>query len=63
MMHNEATEDSMDPANFVTIEVPCTMPGASSSNHSPSDPAAPIQYQVTMEDGDETETGKLFIIH
>lgn len=58
ILHNEASQDPIDPANFVNIKMPVN-PGATSS-HSPIDPTT-VQYQVSMEDGDDVETGKIFI--
>ncbi|KAL4712650.1 hypothetical protein ACJJTC_007947 [Scirpophaga incertulas] len=52
--HNETSQDAVDPSNFVTVVLP-----QGASNLSPSDPLAPLQYQVTMEDGDENETDAL----
>ncbi|XP_028156174.1 heat shock factor protein isoform X3 [Ostrinia furnacalis] len=48
--HNDASQDPLDAANYVSIDVPgiTTYP-------SPTDPSA-LQYQVTMEDGDDVET-------
>ncbi|KAL0851146.1 hypothetical protein ABMA28_007008 [Loxostege sticticalis] len=53
ILHNEASQDALDSANYIAMDVP----GINAfSNHSPTDPSATLQYQVTMEDGDEAET-------
>ncbi|XP_073958307.1 heat shock factor protein-like isoform X6 [Choristoneura fumiferana] len=50
VLHSEIAEDSLNPANFVSIdtEIPCSF-----SPHNPNS----MQYQVTLEDGDEFDTG------
>lgn len=53
ILHNEVSQDTVDPANFVTIEIDGVAPG----NNNTSNPLSNIQYHVTMEDGDETEIG------
>nr|WCC72135.1 heat shock transcription factor 1 [Chilo suppressalis] len=60
ILHNETSQDTLEPSNFVTVELP---PGGSeffrvqvptsASSVSP-DPTASSEYQVTMEDGEET---------
>ncbi|XP_047026406.1 heat shock factor protein isoform X2 [Helicoverpa zea] len=54
IMHNENTQDSMPGNDFITVDIP-NMTNATTS-HSPNDPSASI-YHVTMEDGDDAETG------
>uniref|UniRef100_A0A2A4JYD3 HSF-type DNA-binding domain-containing protein n=1 Tax=Heliothis virescens TaxID=7102 RepID=A0A2A4JYD3_HELVI len=54
IMHNENTQDSMPGTDFITVEIP-NITNATTS-HSPNDPSASI-YHVTMEDGDDAETG------
>ncbi|CAH0766613.1 unnamed protein product [Diatraea saccharalis] len=62
ILHNETSQDSLDPSSFVTVEVPMDPSNFitievphRASNLSPSDPTAALQYQVTMEDGEETD--------
>lgn len=51
ILHNDATQDSMNATNFGNNLSPGT------SSRSPIDPSTSIQYQVTMEDGDDVDTG------
>ncbi|CAK1602067.1 unnamed protein product [Parnassius mnemosyne] len=58
VLHNEASQDSLDPASFVTVDINSNPPIFSGQNN--TDPSASIQYHVTMEDGDEVDTdGKM----
>lgn len=54
MLHNEASQDSLDPSNFVTVDIAAN-PEMFVGNT--ADPSSAIQYHVTMADGDEAETG------
>ncbi|XP_063616710.1 heat shock factor protein isoform X4 [Cydia splendana] len=50
ILHSEIAQDSLDPANFVTIDVPSD---ANVNNDYSPNPSGPVQYEVTMEDGDD----------
>lgn len=52
LIQSEGTPDALP--GFVTVEIP-SMTNANPS-HSPGDPSASM-YHVTMEDGDDPETG------
>ncbi|XP_063395115.1 heat shock factor protein isoform X1 [Cydia fagiglandana] len=52
ILHSEITQDSLDPANFVTIDVPSD---ANVNNDYSPNPSGPVQYEVTMEDGDDLD--------
>ncbi|CAH2050450.1 unnamed protein product, partial [Iphiclides podalirius] len=52
-LHNEASQDSLDPTSFVTVDITSTPEIFISNNQ--ADPSS-MQYQVTMEDGDDGET-------
>ncbi|CAH0727318.1 unnamed protein product, partial [Brenthis ino] len=54
ILHSEASQDSLDPSAFVTVDLAS---GPKISNApSNSDPTTSTQYHVTMEDGEETDT-------
>ncbi|XP_063548537.1 heat shock factor protein isoform X5 [Cydia strobilella] len=53
ILHSEIAQDSIDPANFVTIDVPSD---ANVNNDYSPNPSGPAQYEVTMEDGDDLDT-------
>ncbi|XP_063375689.1 heat shock factor protein isoform X5 [Cydia amplana] len=53
ILHSEIAQDSLDPANFVTIDVPAD---ANVNNDYSPNPSGPVQYEVTMEDGDDLDT-------
>ncbi|XP_013134956.1 PREDICTED: heat shock factor protein 1 isoform X3 [Papilio polytes] len=53
VLHNEASQDSLDPSNFVTVDIAAN-PEMFVGNT--ADPSSAIQYHVTMADGDEAET-------
>lgn len=58
LLHNEASQDSVNAANFIN-QIP---PGSNCRTVlSPSDPATAVQYHVTMEDGEDGDNGKLLI--
>ncbi|XP_047985519.1 zinc finger protein 423 homolog isoform X4 [Leguminivora glycinivorella] len=52
ILHSEIPQDSLDPANFVTIDVPTD--AQVNNDYSPN--TAGVQYEVTMEDGDDLDT-------
>ncbi|XP_053620339.1 heat shock factor protein isoform X5 [Plodia interpunctella] len=54
ILHNDATQESLDPEEYVSIDVPVLDPNVA-SEHSPIDPAT-MQYHVTLEDGDDAES-------
>ncbi|CAG4978636.1 unnamed protein product [Parnassius apollo] len=54
ILHNEASQDSLDPASFVTVDM--TSNPAIFAGQNNTEPSASIQYHVTMEDGDEVDT-------
>lgn len=56
ILHNEASQDSLDPVAFVSVDL-SNSPIISNTTTN-SDPTA-SQYHVTMEDGEEAETGKI----
>ncbi|XP_061708908.1 heat shock factor protein isoform X2 [Cydia pomonella] len=53
ILHSEIAQDSLDPANFVTIDVPSD---ANVNNDYSPNPSGSVQYEVTMEDGDDLDT-------
>lgn len=54
LLHNEASQDSVNAANFINQ----ISPGANSrTSLSPADPASAVQYHVTMEDGEDGDNG------
>ncbi|KAG6440469.1 hypothetical protein O3G_MSEX001278 [Manduca sexta] len=53
ILHTETSQDALDPSSFVTIDMNNTV----TRGHSPNDPLSSIQYHVTMEDGDDIDTG------
>ncbi|XP_031769219.1 heat shock factor protein isoform X5 [Galleria mellonella] len=57
ILPNEESQESLDPSNFVTIEVPTV-----STDQSSVDPAGAIQYHVTMEDADDPKSGSAKVI-
>lgn len=58
MIHSEASQDSLDPTAFVTVDL-ATGPNTSNAP-SNSDPTMSTQYHVTMEDGEDTDTGIVY---
>ncbi|XP_013176745.1 PREDICTED: heat shock factor protein isoform X2 [Papilio xuthus] len=54
VLHNDASQDSLDPTNFVTVDI--TSNPEMFVGHNSGDPSSAIQYHVTMADGDEGET-------
>ncbi|KAM3967709.1 heat shock factor isoform 2-T2 [Aphomia sociella] len=60
-IHNDESQESLDPNNFVTITVPNIDPNVVTT-HSPIDQTGPIQYQVTMEDADDVKADVARII-
>ncbi|XP_014368448.2 heat shock factor protein isoform X2 [Papilio machaon] len=54
VLHNDASQDSLDPTNFVTVDI--TSNPEMFVGHNSADPSTAIQYHVTMADGDEGET-------
>lgn len=58
LLHNEASQDSVNAANFINQISPRSN---SRTGLSPSDPSASaVQYHVTMEDGEDGDNGMLF---
>ncbi|XP_041975865.1 heat shock factor protein isoform X1 [Aricia agestis] len=51
LLHNENSQESMDPAQFVTINIDANSPNLQNS----SDPSS-LQYHVTLEDGEDIDT-------
>lgn len=56
MLHSEASQDAIHPVNYITVDVNAASPNVP-MRHSPSEGPGSSQYHVTMEDGDELETG------
>lgn len=56
MLHNEGSQDSLDPSRYVYVSV------VDDNNQLANKNSDPAQYHVTMEDGDETETGMLLVM-
>ncbi|CAK1540041.1 unnamed protein product [Leptosia nina] len=54
ILHNEVTQDSLDGSGFVTVNL-SSLPIVNAQNS--ENIALPTQYHVTMEDGDDIETG------
>ncbi|XP_045771888.1 heat shock factor protein isoform X4 [Maniola jurtina] len=52
ILHNEASQDSLDPSRYVYISVLDSDNNQTSNSRKNADPE---QYHVTMEDGDDTE--------
>ncbi|XP_034835711.1 heat shock factor protein isoform X11 [Maniola hyperantus] len=53
ILHNDASQDSLDPSRYVYISVLDSDNNQTSNSRKNTDPE---QYHVTMEDGDDTET-------
>lgn len=58
LLHNEASQDSVNAANFINQISPRSN---SRTGLSPTNPASAVQYHVTMEDGEDGDNGKLFM--
>ncbi|XP_013191251.2 heat shock factor protein isoform X2 [Amyelois transitella] len=54
ILHNDASQESIDPEDYVTVGVPLVNSNVATEQSS-VDPAN-IQYQVTLEDGDDVES-------
>ncbi|XP_026493782.1 heat shock factor protein 1 isoform X5 [Vanessa tameamea] len=52
---NDASQDSLDPAGFVSVDLANPI---ISNTHNNTDPTTSTQYHVTMEDGEDTESGQ-----
>lgn len=59
ILHNETSQDALDPVDFVSIDL-SNSPIVSNATAN-SDPTT-SQYHVTMEDGEEAETGNSFFL-
>lgn len=58
VLHNEASQDSFHPAGFVSVDLANSsiIPNANNS----VDPLTSTEYHVTLEDGDDAETGNFY---
>ncbi|XP_050346008.1 heat shock factor protein 1 isoform X5 [Nymphalis io] len=56
IVQNDASQDSLDPAGFVSVDLASNP--IISNTHNNADPTTSTQYHVTMEDGDDNETGQ-----
>ncbi|XP_068626914.1 heat shock factor protein isoform X3 [Battus philenor] len=54
LLHNETSQDALDPTDFVTVNLTANPNIFLSRNV--TDPSSSTQYHVTMEDGDDGET-------
>ncbi|XP_026493784.1 heat shock factor protein isoform X8 [Vanessa tameamea] len=52
---NDASQDSLDPAGFVSVDLANPI---ISNTHNNTDPTTSTQYHVTMEDGEDTESDR-----
>ncbi|XP_046964729.1 heat shock factor protein isoform X8 [Vanessa cardui] len=55
IVQNDASQDSLDPAGFVSVDLASPI---ISNTHNNIDPTTSTQYHVTMEDGDDTESDR-----
>ncbi|XP_047530416.1 heat shock factor protein 1 isoform X6 [Vanessa atalanta] len=55
IVQNDASQDSLDPAGFVSVDLANPI---ISNTHNNTDPTTSTQYHVTMEDGEDTESGQ-----
>ncbi|XP_050345836.1 heat shock factor protein isoform X3 [Nymphalis io] len=56
IVQNDASQDSLDPAGFVSVDLASNP--IISNTHNNADPTTSTQYHVTMEDGDDNETDR-----
>ncbi|XP_047530385.1 heat shock factor protein isoform X2 [Vanessa atalanta] len=55
IVQNDASQDSLDPAGFVSVDLANPI---ISNTHNNTDPTTSTQYHVTMEDGEDTESDR-----
>lgn len=59
ILHNDVSQDSLDASAFITVNLSSVPIINSGSSHTTT---LPTQYHVTMEDGEDNETGNILIM-